>query len=256
MNDPEAREARILQQVRRAWTPTTADASRALGAVLGPGLVASTSDVARASSKAARFGRVLAAVGVGVVAGYVWGFHAGSAAHIVRPAPARIENAGVRPVAPLPGREKLGPTGSTDVAEPARVAPPAPVRSGSLRAATAAASAAPPQALEASAGLDEEVRQLRRIERAVRGGNPRLALVLAEELDRAIPQGQLLLERRAAALMAECQLDAAGAAEKADRFLADNPSSAYGTRVREMCAHAQRIAPITGTDDGNQGGTP
>jgi hypothetical protein len=42
------------------------------------------------------------------------------------------------------------------------------------------------------------VRQLRRVERAIREGNPRFALVLLEELDQVMPAGQLLEERRAA----------------------------------------------------------
>jgi hypothetical protein len=105
--------------------------------------------------------------------------------------------------------------------------------------------------------LDEEVRQLRRIERAIRDGNPRLALVIGEDLDRTIPRGQLLLERRAASAMAECQLDVPDARVRAQRFIDQSASNTYAARVREICQlqPPQRNGTSVGTDSAEKGGT-
>ena len=64
---------------------------------------------------------------------------------------------------------------------------------------------------------------------------PAACLVLLEDLDRAIPTGQLLEERRAASIMASCQLGAGGAVANARAFIAKHAGSAYFTRVIEIC---------------------
>jgi hypothetical protein len=84
-------------------------------------------------------------------------------------------------------------------------------------------------------GLDEEVRQLRRVERAIRERNPRLALVLLEEMDQAMPAGQLMEERRAASIMASCQLDGEAAQSHARAFVRSHDGSVYLARVIEIC---------------------
>jgi hypothetical protein len=130
-------------------------------------------------------------------------------------------------------------------------------RSGKPKTAPSARSAAIPTEASA-AGLEEEVRQLRRIERAIRDGNPRLALAIGDNLDRDIPGGQLLLERRAAHLMAGCQLDASAGAPEAARFLADNPHTAYAPRLRALCEltqDEQRNGAAPGTNSAQGGGT-
>ncbi len=110
--------------------------------------------------------------------------------------------------------------------------PSAPSATSTLSAARVRSESPAPSS---TLGLDEEVRQLRRIERAIRESNPRLALVLLEELARAIPAGQLLEERQAAGIMANCQLGAAAAVAAARVFVAKHAGSAYLTRVIEIC---------------------
>ena len=100
-------------------------------------------------------------------------------------------------------------------------------------------------------GLDDEVRELRRIEKAVREQNPRLALVLLDQLDQTIPTGQLLEERAAARVMANCSLETPSAQGSARAFAAKHPRSAYLARVIEICrltgAGNERISPAPGT---------
>jgi hypothetical protein len=114
-------------------------------------------------------------------------------------------------------------------------------------------SAAP--APSTAVGLDEEVRQLRRVERAIREGNPRLALVLLEEMDQAIPKGQLLEERRAASIMANCQLGSGDAVSNARAFVAKHAGSAYLTRVIGICGlETERNSAAPGTNTPRSGG--
>jgi hypothetical protein len=92
------------------------------------------------------------------------------------------------------------------------------------------------------AGLDAEVRLLRRVELALRDRNPRFALGLLGELERTIPGGQLAEERHAARVMARCQLEG-GSRSLAKEFAAGHPGSAYTSRVEETCreSNEQRI---------------
>jgi hypothetical protein len=198
----------------------------------------------------------LVALGVGIAAGYGWGYRAGLAAHpaetlevLASRAPA-VAGPARSPAAADPAAEPVAadvpePQSPSAVVSPARVSRPAP------STPRGASSAEAPIAL----GLDEEVRQLRRIERAIRDDNPRLAVAIADNLDRDIPQGQLLAERRAARLMAGCQLDVAAGADAAVRFLADHPQTAYASRIRELCGlttEEQRNAVAPGTHQGER----
>lgn len=82
----------------------------------------------------------------------------------------------------------------------------------------------------------EELSMLRRAERAIRAGEPLLALGLLRELDERFPNGRLKEERTAARTMARCQraLDAE-ARSQAAAFDARYPHSVYGERVRALC---------------------
>jgi hypothetical protein len=91
-------------------------------------------------------------------------------------------------------------------------------------------------------GLDEEVRQVRRVEQALRSGNPRYAIALLAELERQVPRGQLAEERRAARTMARCALGDEGEA-LAREFEAAYPGSAYLPRITESCATASKKSP-------------
>jgi hypothetical protein len=190
------------------------------------------------------------ALGLAVTAGYGWGYREGLQA---RRTPT---------VSDRPPSSTVVASAPTVVVAPSvlPLAAPAAVvveRAGAKTAPSLASAAAPKEALPA-AGLDEEVRQLRRIERAIRDGNPRLALAIGDNLDRDAPDGQLLLERRAARLMASCQLDPATGATPAARYLAGNPQSTYALRLRELCGLAtepQRNGVPPGTNDAESGGT-
>jgi hypothetical protein len=85
--------------------------------------------------------------------------------------------------------------------------------------------------------LEKEVSALRAIERALRDGQPGLALALLRELDRAVPEGRLVEEREATAAIARCALDqvpfGVGLAED---FGARHPGSVYLERVEQACA--------------------
>lgn len=250
-------EQALLRLARSGLSPASADQQRVLAGLL-PQVAAppveAPSEQAMALSRPAevglfaRSGRYLAgvlALGVAGAAGYGWGYRAGLAARSA-PAVAPVVAYSTRP-APLPAPAPLPEP-------PAPEAQPAPEKSALRPLAHAGApvpSGEPPS-------LDEEVRQLRRIERAIRDGNPRLALVLAEELERALPAGQLLIERRAAVMMAECQLRVEGAQARAALFIAGNPGSPFAARLRELCemgAAEQRKSAPAGTNRAETGGS-
>jgi hypothetical protein len=93
--------------------------------------------------------------------------------------------------------------------------------------------------------IDEELRILRRVERAQRAGNPRLALALLDELDRDRPRGKLLEERAAARAVAQCSSTFGDSrAALLARFRARYSSSVYSPRVEAACAETDR--PSTG----------
>ena len=75
--------------------------------------------------------------------------------------------------------------------------------------------------------------------------------MLLDELDKDIPAGQLLEERKAASVMADCELDAASARDAARAFVTHHAGSAYVSRVRELCDLSadidERIPPAPGT---------
>lgn len=84
--------------------------------------------------------------------------------------------------------------------------------------------------------LGDEVRLLRRVDNALRSQNPMVAIGLLVELDRQFPNGQLVEERRAARVAANCQLvDDDQAREAGKRFLVAHPGNAYAERVRHAC---------------------
>lgn len=253
MTDLEPEEAELFERARRGLSPSTNDRERVLLA-LGPVLsLPSAAALPKTGSRLVRWGRVgggLVLLGIAVTAGYGWGYRAGLQARTV---PARVASAPVAPVVTM----------TPAVLESPRAVPPPtpmvlPERAGAPKTTTSTTSAVAAREAPPEGGLDEEVRQLRRIERAIRDGNSRLALAIGDNLDREIPHGQLLLERRAARLMASCQLDVATGAAPAGRFLADNPQSAYAQRLRQLCglsSDPQRNGAPPGTNDAESGGT-
>jgi hypothetical protein len=91
--------------------------------------------------------------------------------------------------------------------------------------------------------LSEEARELGRVDRALRAGNPLLALGILRELDRKIPRGVLAEERTAARYIARCQSGEAGAGEGATAWLEQHPRSMYATRLTAACGEVTKKAP-------------
>jgi hypothetical protein len=79
---------------------------------------------------------------------------------------------------------------------------------------------------------------MRRVERALREGNSRLALALLGELERAVPRGRLGEERSAAEVMAKCGLGVGPPLVLADDFAKKYASSVYYARVMQACQEA------------------
>jgi len=245
-------EALILTQARRALSPTSADEQRLLQSLLPQLALPPSAPSSGSPSRSSWTLRALASLGViGAVAlsgglGYQKGVKAGiaqqnrlsSLANAVVVASAMPAQAVIDVALPAPPVRTLASAPKSSAASAARVRsePPAPP--------AAPAPSTAPSAL----GLDEEVRQLRRVERAIREGNPRLALVLLEDLDRAIPKGQLLEERHAASIMADCQLGADDAVTRAHAFATKHAGSAYLSRVIELCGlESERNSAAPGT---------
>ena len=100
---------------------------------------------------------------------------------------------------------------------------------GGLAVAEAACAAQP----IATAVLSDTVQ---RVERALRTGDPALALALLGELDERFPESRLVEERLAARHMADCRLEAPDAVARARRFLDEHPLSVYRQRLQLACA--------------------
>ena len=248
-----ADEARFLDRARQGLGPSAADRARiahALAAQLAmpsmpPALPERFKGGALRTAHWIGLGSLVAVAGA---LGYWQGYRAGSqhreVVTVVRSVPVAMPAAAnaepfVEPQ-PLPAQsEDHAPLAALGAGHAA------PGASGRATAKDATRPAA-------TLGLDEEVRQLRRVERAIRENNPRLALVLLDELDSAIPTGQLLEERKAASVMANCQLAAPSAHDEARAFAAAHAQSAYVSRVRQICQLAteidERIVPTPGTN--------
>jgi hypothetical protein len=87
-------------------------------------------------------------------------------------------------------------------------------------------------------GLEEELRTLRRVDRAQREGNARLALSLLDDLDREVPVGKLGEERAAARTLARCMLGYGAHTDLHREFVQRFPDSVYAARVSEACGVA------------------
>jgi len=249
MTELDTAEAQLLEQARRGLRPTLADRNR-----IAQGLqarLAATGASPRgpnrldsAAGGVARWVGLSGLLALGGALGYWQGYRAGAenraVVTVVRSAPAAVSVA--QPIPQIAERPPLA----------------APRESSRSRATIKSTRAASPSAASAEAahpteplGLDEEVRQLRRVEKAIREDNPRFARVLLDELDGAIPTGQLLEERTAASLMANCQLAAPSAKDDAQAFTTRHARSAYVARVLEICGlpgdAGQRIPSAAGT---------
>lgn len=250
MNDPDLEQRELLAAARRGLSPSSADAERVFAAVVealraSPPAAPETSGEEGATQVAANGsvapglfsklgGRVFTVLAVAGAAGsgYYAGFRAGlrersgeAGRAVAAAAPSASARVLLAPATPFAVERGLSQ-------EPLGVQPGG-AREGKLaqRAGSASVPSASPRALS----LQEEVRTLRRVERALRDQNPRLALALLGELEREVPQGQLGEERSAAEMMARCALGFGSPPLLAREFSERFPQSAYAPRVRQVC---------------------
>jgi len=174
--------------------------------------------------------------------GYWAGYGAGIRAHSAPSAPRSPALPIVTPTAS--GSANGAPSNGSSVAASASSA--AVVGSSAPRMTTAPRASSPAPRAETPAqplavpevAVDEELRTLQRAERALRQGNPRLSLVLLEELARSTQGGRLLEERAAEMAVARCTLEPSEAERLSLEFEHAHPNSVYASRVEQSCGRA------------------
>lgn len=200
--------ARIATGVLTPSLPENFDVPKALGS--WPGLRGVGQQLIAAS--------LLSAVTFG--AGYLLGRHA----------PADVARVAAVSTQPAPRQAAPEPTPAPEALPSAE--PQAPSVPSSKRQAPSASAST---STSAGQTLSEEARELRRVDSALRGGMPLLALGILNDLDRKIPRGALGEERAAARLIARCQNGDGGARSSAALWLEKNSRSVYATRVQASC---------------------
>jgi len=109
------------------------------------------------------------------------------------------------------------------------------------RPANVGRSGRPASIASPAEGLGQEVRALRAVEHALREDDPRLALAILQQLDRDVPKGQLVEERRATSVIARCSAgDVPFGIDLAGDFAGDYPESVYLGRVEQSCRRGAR----------------
>jgi len=253
---PEALE--VLARARRGLSPGAHDAARvraSVGVAIAAGASSLTAHEAAGSGApaaapgltgVAKLGAVVALAVATGVGGYALGFRAGAAEREQRHAAPVVAPVVVGPTVPLATAPVAPKAVSAQEVELQPLPPPRAIRPERAAASANPSSRAPTPKLEAGETLlGLETRLLARVERALRDDNPRLALGLLGELERAVPGGQLAEERQAARAMAHCELGSDAAPQLAVGFIDAYPESAYVARVREACVAAleQKTTP-------------
>jgi hypothetical protein len=229
-------EQALLSSIRQELSPTSADrervtsrvAARIATGVLTPSLpehLDAPKPVGAWPGLRGLGQQVVAAGLLSVVtfgAGYLLGRQAPpSAALVTVPPAAAVPPAALQPPPPPALAPQAMPS----------VEPPGPPSASSYRRQEPAA----PASANSGQTLSEEARELRRVDSALRGGMPLLALGILRDLDQKIPRGALTEERAAARLIARCQNGEAGARSGAVTWLEKNARSVYATRVQASC---------------------
>lgn len=259
MTDSQGESAALLEAARRALSPAAADRARvrrSLEAALAKGRdgqpeapPASSRQVWRNGTLARRGGLVVAIGVVAAVAGYGAGFRAGRRASSPPP-PVAASPAGTpltKHRGDLSGPPPAGPAGEDTLRRPALVRSTG-ADAGRATGADAVRRVEQERRAKTSSAdrgdtLGRELRAVRSAERALRGGNPGMALALLRELDRTIPEGRLVEERQALAAIARCQQgDVPFGVDPAEDFAAHHPGSVYRARVEQSCARTDRGA--------------
>jgi hypothetical protein len=230
MTKHELTSADVVAQVHRAWSPRATDAERvrraidvALAGGVGGDTATSPQHAWSWTARVIAAGAIAAASGG---AGYLAGHRAGLrdaptvavAVQAARPAQVTSSSAPLF-LPPVAGSQTpLGPPRPRQNSHAAR-------REGDKNDLAGAES------------LAVELRALRNIERALRDGNPGLALAFLGELDREVPHGQLTEERDAATTIARCARDDRPFdIDLAGEFAQRHPGSVYKRRVEQACS--------------------
>jgi hypothetical protein len=231
---PEAAKARVLANLASSGALSAASAARAVGAVRTGGVTKLTTALW---------------VGASFIAGYWLGFQRSA-----EPRAAVNEASAARQPEPaLEAQPARGLAARRD-AEPAATAA---VRAADAMAAPsdadterrAIARATPPPRARATPGpaqlarapaasrdpVADELMLLSRAERAIRAGEPALALSFLDELEARFPSSGMLEERSAARLLADCALSTPGSQRRAELFLSHRAASVYTDRLRRSC---------------------
>ncbi len=241
MTDAIDPEQALLSSIRQQLSPTSSDQARVssrLAARIATGVLTPSLQENLDVPKALGSWPGLRGVGQQLVAasllsavtfgaGYLLGSHA----------PREVTPIAVPSAPPAPQKAAPEPTPAPDTvtsAEPQAPSVPSTKRQEPATAASTSASA------NAGQTLSEEARELRRVDSALRGGMPLLALGILNDLDRKIPRGALGEERAAARLIARCQNGDGGARSSAVGWLEKNPRSVYATRVQASCTEPRQ----------------
>jgi hypothetical protein len=220
-----------LKLARRGLAPSDAERARlraSLSASLNAGGGASAPASVRGWAALKASGKSGLALGTALLgAGFLAGVLFDGARHTEAPsvlAPPAV-------LAPAAAPSSTPPEPRREPALPLPVEPqPAPAPKQRARASTARSSAA----------FAHELALVQRAERAIRNGDPALALALLAELDHDHPRAALGEERAAARVMARCQAKEPTAPLEAERFLTDVAGSVYADRVRSLCGLTSR----------------
>lgn len=253
----DALEARMLAEVRQAWTPPEATLARLradLDARLhdpgSPTLLEPTASLGSIGGLKALLVTAVTSAGIAFAVGYWVGQAAPKdASEMPTSAPSPARGVSARPLEPgatapaVPEMPKAAPTAPAEPPKRPNSATPRARELAPEREASQVAYKDP---------LDAEVDLLRRVEHSLRQGNGRLAVALLRELDETVPQGQLLQERTASRIMANCMNSAPRAQENAVQYLAQNGASPFAARVRALCRLEQVDTDDTGTNDGSR----
>lgn len=236
MEELDDRSKQLLALARRRMSPTLDDQLR-----LRKLLEARHAQPggASAGSFARRWGPLLATAVFFGAAGFYAGYRVSNASLSRAEVPVRRSAPAPAP-APALARVEAPPL-DKPAAEVVREAAAAPEREPAVKRArtrtrTPVDTTAPAVAPEApNPSLEIELQGVRRMELALREGQPALALSILDQLDRDVPEGRMREERRAGFVMARCAVGLGSRAALLREFESQHPESMYLERVRRHC---------------------
>lgn len=234
MGELDDRSKQLLALARRRMSPTLDDQLRVREAL---DTRHAQHGGARAGSVARPWGALLATAVFFGAAGFYAGYRVSNASSSRVEVPVRTPAPAAAPP-PLPRVEV--PALEQATAEVVREPAAAPEREPAVKRArprTPVDMTTAPVAPEApNPSLEIELQGVRRMELALREGQPALALSILDQLDRDVPEGGMREERRAGFVMARCAVGLGSRAALLREFENQYPESMYLERVRRHCA--------------------